>query len=185
VGLPRILHTHRALYSKECLIISWSLWRKTHFQDTNLLHENRCRPCVLSRSTARDESLNHCPIDLLSTSPLTNRTHEICVRFTWTNISKSPIIARTHLPFFWLLTRLPHISSPNSQWFSSVRDCIFHISDHKWRGNNYRQHNIINNRHYLTWRKIRRRNLDINPLDTVFHHGTTWPGAWPHWNIQD
>ena len=121
MGLPRILHTRRALYSKESWNISWSLWRKNHYQDTNLLHENPWRPCILSRSTARKDSLNHCPIDLLSTSPLTNRTHENCVRFTWTNISNSPIIARTHLRFFWLPTRLPHISSPNSQWLSSVR----------------------------------------------------------------
>ena len=158
--------------------------KENHFQDTNLLHENTWRPCILSRITAREDSLNHCPFDLLSNSPLTNRTHENCVRFTWTNISKSPIIARTHLPFFWLLTRLPHISSPNSQWFSSVREGIFHISDHKewW---NYRQPNIVNNRFFWRGVNIRRRNLDINSLDTVCYHGTTWPGTWPHWTIQD
>jgi len=74
-----------------------------------LLHENRCRPCDLSRSTARDDSLNHCPIGPLSTSPLNIQTNENCVKFSRTNISKSPIISRTHLPFFWSLTRLPHI----------------------------------------------------------------------------
>jgi len=33
----------------------------------------------------------------------------------------------------------------------SVVIWLFHLSDHKQRENNYRQYNMINNRHYSTW----------------------------------
>jgi len=140
-----------------------------------LLHESRCRPCVLSRSTARDDSLNHCPNGLFSASPLTNQPNENCVHFTRTNISKSPIISRTHLPFFWSFTRLPHISSPNSQCFSPVRDWLFHRSDHKVCGNFYRQYSITNNCHYLTWCQYSTGKLGhLSPRQCVIWNHLTW-----------
>jgi hypothetical protein len=122
----------------KCWIISWGLWRRNHIQDTNLLHENLCRICVLSRTNSPHDFLNYCLISSMSKSPITDQSRKKSLKFTWTNISESPIISRIRLPHLGQLTNLPVISSPEFLKVSPAQIQDISTSEHKGRRNNYR-----------------------------------------------